>query len=610
MSESIHYSIKPTNPIAHLFTVTLVIDKAAPMDQLLRMPAWIPGSYMMREFAKNVVEIRAKSDSGPVGITKVDKSSWRIAECQGKVTVTYTVYAWDESVRSAHLDQTHGYFNGTSVFLEVVGQGDQPCTVEILNADIDTAVNWRVATTLQEDGAKRYGFGRYRAKDYDDLIDHPVEMADFSLGTFEACGVPHELVITGKHYADVARICRDLKPICEHHIRFFGEPAPMDRYLFLTWVVGDGYGGLEHRSSTSLICKRDDLPHKNSPEKISEGYQNFLGLCSHEYFHTWNVKRIKPAVFVPYNLNEETHTPLLWAFEGITSYYDDLGVYRAGLTDNEQYLNFLAKNISRVLRGPGRLIQSIAESSFDTWTKFYKQDENAINAISSYYTKGSLAILAIDLMLRKLTNHQVKFDQVMQRLWQDYLQQTKDGAMPKGVADFEIQSLILSLLTNDKQKEAMQGLLDQALYGTEDIDFVSLFEFVGLSLNKQPRSKWSDNGGKANDEKATITPWLGATFVSDSLGAKVANVILGKAASLAGISAGDVIIAVDGVKASADTIENLFAPFTEGDTVTLTGFRKDLLMTFSLGIPSISEDSYYFTIEDEDKLACWLSNKS
>ncbi|MCG8669681.1 MAG: M61 family peptidase, partial [Pseudomonadales bacterium] len=343
MTNSISYTIKPSNPHAHLFSVTLVIDAPSDSGQQLRMPAWIPGSYMIREFAKNVVDINASDANGDVSITKVDKSTWVLGDCSGPVTIVYSIYAWDQSVRTAHLDQTHAYFNGTSVFLEVVGQADKSCDIFIENADIDDAKSWRVATTLKEAGAERYGFGQYLAEDYDDLIDHPVEIADFTLGTFDVCGVPHELVITGKHYADVDRICRDLVPICEYHIKFFGEPAPMDRYVFLTWVVGNGYGGLEHRSSTSLICKRDDLPNRNTGDDISDDYQNFLGLCSHEYFHTWNVKRIKPAAFVPYDLTQEVHTPLLWAFEGITSYYDDLGVYRSGLISESQYLHFLGK---------------------------------------------------------------------------------------------------------------------------------------------------------------------------------------------------------------------------------------------------------------------------
>ncbi len=607
MSDMITYSIKPANPNAHLFKITLVID--TPVEgQLLRMPAWTPGSYMIREFAKNVVQLTAADANGDIAVSKVDKSTWQLGSCKGRVEVTYSVYAWDQSVRTAHLDQTHAYFNGTSVFLEVVGQADTPCTVDIQNADIDAAKNWRVVTTLKEKGAVRYGFGTYQAENYDDLIDHPVEIADFTLRTFEVCGVPHELVLTGKHYADMDRICKDLVPICEQHIRFFGEPAPMDRYVFLTWVVGNGYGGLEHRSSTSLICKRDDLPGKNSGAEITADYQNFLGLCSHEYFHTWNVKRIKPAAFIPYDLTQEVHTPLLWAFEGITSYYDDLGLYRAGLISQEQYLFFLGKLFTRVLRGAGRFMQSAAESSFDTWSKFYKQDENAQNAIVSYYAKGAIGILAIDLKLRQLTDHQVNFDQVMQQLWKNYLAETKNGNSPKGVSDQQIQEMVIALV-DDTHKDIMADLLDQVLFGTEDYNYSELFDFVGISLEKRVRSGWADLGGKpASNGSDPIIPWLGANFTAVSAGAKIATVAINKAASKAGLSAGDIVVAVDGIKASKDNIEKLFAPFQPGDKVQVHAFRQDLLMCFELTVEKAPQDTCYFKIHDEAKLDRWLKN--
>jgi predicted metalloprotease with PDZ domain len=213
---------------------------------------------------------------------------------------------------------------------------------------------WRVATSLPEGrgragGRRAYGFGLYRAPDYDALIDHPVEMGRFSLAEFDACGVPHAVAITGRHDCDLGRLVEDLKPICEAQIRLFGEPAPMDRYVFLVMAVGDGYGGLEHRASTALLCSRADLPHVGL-DAPSEGYRQFLGLCSHEYFHTWNVKRIKPAAFVPYDLSRENYTRLLWAFEGFTSYYDDLMLVRSGRISVADYLGCSARPSPRCTR--------------------------------------------------------------------------------------------------------------------------------------------------------------------------------------------------------------------------------------------------------------------
>ena len=384
---TINYTIAPINPSAHLFEVILTIAKPDPDGQVVSLPAWIPGSYLIRDFARNIVEIAAVADRKPLALLKLDKQSWRCAPCTGPVTLRYSVYAWDLSVRSAHLDTTHGYFNGTSVFLRVHGQDHLPCTVEIVPPEGPFAESWRVATTLPCEDAPKWGFGRYRAADYDELIDHPVEMGDFTLIEFEACGVPHAVTLTGRHRADTERLARDLKTICEYEIAFFGIPAPMQEYLFQVMVIDDGYGGLEHRSSTSLICSRSDLPRVGEPE-TSEGYRSFLGLCSHEYFHTWNVKRIKPAAFIPYDLSREVHTPLLWLFEGFTAYYDDLILRRCRLIDDESYLELLGQNITRVMRGSGRLKQPLADSSFDAWTKYYKQDETPPMPSSAITPRG------------------------------------------------------------------------------------------------------------------------------------------------------------------------------------------------------------------------------
>src|SRR5476651_673172 len=353
---AIAYAIVAKDLSGHLFQLTLTIAAPAADGQLLVLPAWIPGSYMIREFARNIVQISAEANGKPVALTKLDKHSWQAAPCQGPLTVEYDVYAWDLSVRAAHLDQNHGFFNGTSVFLSVHGQEQEPHEVNIVQPKDAACKTWRVATSLPELKAKRYGFGSYQAANYDELIDHPVEMGDFALATFKAHGVPHDIVFTGKvPNLDLDRLCRDLKAICETQIAFFepkNKKAPMDRYVFMTMVVGDGYGGLEHRASTALVCARADLPTtaSNSSE-ISDGYLKFLGLCSHEYFHTWNVKRIKPAAFAPYQLQAESYSPLLWLFEGFTSYYDDLMLVRAGLIDEAAYFKLLGKTVNSVLRG-------------------------------------------------------------------------------------------------------------------------------------------------------------------------------------------------------------------------------------------------------------------
>ncbi|WP_461422777.1 M61 family metallopeptidase [Ketobacter sp.] len=597
----IHYSITPSDPYAHVFDLRIHIPAPLASGQLLRLPAWIPGSYMIRDFARNIIAVQARSGDQNVALGKIDKDTWALGACTGAVDIEYQVYAWDMSVRAAHLDQTHAYFNGTSVFLQVVGQSDTPCRLDINNANIEEARHWRVATSLTSAGADAYQFGTYQAENYDELIDHPVEIGDFDCVTFEACGVPHDFVVTGKHSADLPRIAQDLTTICEHQIRQFGEPAPFERYVFMTWAVGNGYGGLEHRASTSLICNRDDLAGRNESGKVSEGYKTFLGLCSHEYFHSWNVKRIRPDI--PYDLSKENHTPLLWAFEGITSYYDDLILMRTGLISRQEYLELVAKTITRLLRNPGRFKQTTAQSSFDAWTKFYKQDENAANAIVSYYTKGAVIALALDLNLRHESNNKLNLDQVMSLLWQ------RHGQTGVAVAEFDIQNLCLELCRNNDvpqpAQQRLQQFFEDAVYGTTDMDFSALFAPFGIAFKLRQAGSMSDAGG--NDKNVDDNRVdLGVLVAADAAGSKVTRALDNSSAQCAGISAGDVLIAVDGLRVENGNLEKLLSRFQPGDQLTLHGFRRDELMTFEVTLKAPLADTVYLAIEDESKLARWL----
>ena len=319
MTDTIHYRITAHNPGAHLYRISLNITAPDAQGQRLRLPAWIPGSYMIRDFARHIVSLRASCDNQPIAVEKLDKDTWQCAPCSGPLEVVYEVYAWDLSVRGAHLDQTHAYFNGPSVFLEVVGQAQRPCIVDIQPPADGTGANWKVATGMPRLNAQPWGYGTHRAENYDALLDYPVEIANLTITEFTACGIPHYLAYHGKLRADLDRVNNDVQRICEYHIRFFGEPAPFDSYLFLITVVGSGYGGLEHRNSTSLMCSRNDLPRPGD-DLPSDDYRGFLGLCSHEYLHSWNVKRIKPQCYLPYDLTRETYTKQLWWFEGTTSY--------------------------------------------------------------------------------------------------------------------------------------------------------------------------------------------------------------------------------------------------------------------------------------------------
>jgi predicted metalloprotease with PDZ domain len=557
---TIHYTITPSHPGAHLFEVTCSIAAPDPAGQQFSLPAWIPGSYMIREFARNIVRIRAESTGQAVSLRKLDKHTWQAAPCNATLTLTYEVYAWDMSVRCAHLDKTQGFFNGTQVFVAVAGAEQGEHLVELRPPRDGIGRDWRVATTLPEatgkkGAAKRGGFGWYRATNYDELIDHPVAMGVFSSAGFTSCGVPHEIVIAGRIRADIQRLTADLARICATHIAMFGEHPPFERYVFMVHAIGEGHGGLEHRSSTALICARDDLPSINH-KKMSDGYANFLSLCSHEYFHSWNVKRIKPSAFMPYDLSRENHTALLWAFEGFTSYYDDLGLRRAGVIAAEAYLARLASTISNVEKGSGRHKQSLAESSFDAWIKYYRQDENSPNAIVSYYDKGALVALCLDLFLRSKTDGRVSLDDVMRELWRSF------GKVGRGVPEDGIRQVA----------EALSGLslrrfFAAAVDGTGDLPLKRLLKAAGIVLGFDP---------------ASANPSLAIKATAEGNVLRLSQVFDGGAAQQAGLSAGDTLVAIDGLRVNSGNLETLLARYQAGDTITIHAFRRDELMTCSV----------------------------
>jgi len=538
----------------------------------------------MREFARHIVEIRASANGKKIALTKLDKHSWQAAPTEHPLTVEYEVYAWDLSVRSAHLDQTHGFFNGTSVFLRVAGQEMSEHVVNIQQSRDPACSKWQVATSLPRLKAKPYGFGTYVAENYDALIDHPVEMGRFQKISFSVYGVPHDFIVTGVvPNLDLDRIAHDLEKICTQQIALF-EPkskrAPMERYVFLTMAVGEGYGGLEHRASTALLCSRSELPVKGDKE-ASDAYISFLGLCSHEYFHTWNVKRIKPDSFAAYDLQQENYTPLLWFFEGVTSYYDDLILLRSGLITEAAYFGLVNKNLNGVMRGAGRYKQSLAESSFDAWTKYYRQDENSPNAIVSYYTKGSLLALTLDLTIRAATKGKKSLDDLMRLLWQSYgrdFYQLMLTGQQQGVTEQQIEALTAQLCGIK-----MKPFFDQYVRGTKDLPLAELLPEFGMEL--------------VNLTKAE-KPALGVKLKREGNDCKLAQVFSGRSAHLAGMSAGDAIVAIDGLRVTSQDVQNnlgkMLARYKVGARVEIHAFRRDELMVFKVRL--MSDDVPNFAI--------------
>ena len=586
----LHYQVTVADPKGHYFDVQLQVE--IPVERLhgkandhwveLSLPAWIPGSYLVREFARNVLYVQSKANHLPALCTKVRKDCWHVhidpallADNNSCVFLecNWRVYAWDLSVRGAHLDDTHGFFNGTSLFLCPNGFEQTPIELTVTRPHTtpgENAKDWTVACGLPAQvGALKDEHGcpvlpaggsvKLNAPDYDSLLDHPIEMGELQVDSFKALGVTHVFAVYGADVdLDLERICKDMKPVCEAQISLF-EPeskrAPFDRYVFMLHATDNGYGGLEHRNSTALLCNASDLPQRGV-EKAPKGYDGFLGLCSHEYFHSWNVKRMKPAAFVPYDLTQENYTQLLWIFEGFTSYYDDVMLARAGKLDETAYLKGLGRTVAQVMKGPGRLNQSVADSSFDAWTKYYRQDENAPNSIVSYYTKGALVALCLDATIRQHSDGKKTLDDVMRLMWQ------RKGETGEGLQENEFPELVQEATGLDLQTEIRQWT-----QSTDELPLTQALKVYGLSINQE-----------SNEEAV----YLGLTGQFKPEGMLVKQVINGGPAHMAGVSAGDLLMALGEKRLTESHYKRLLASTLPGTELKALGFRAERLMSFSM----------------------------
>lgn len=583
----IDYRLKLDAPQSHIFEVELTIHNPDPDGQMVYLPAWIRGSYLIRDYARHIVSIEANADGEPLILSKLDKQSWKIEPVTQSITINYQIYAWELTVRSAHFDNTHAYFNGPALFLAVSGQELMPCRLEIVAPKFKLQNEWRVAFSMKPEQIDEQGFGAYQADDYETLIDCPGEIGDYSESQFEVAGCNHRFVVSGVKRFDHEKLGSHLARICEKQVELFGE-LPVQDYLFLLRVVNDGYGGLEHKNSTSLIFPRDDLPAKRDT-KITSGYRRLLALCSHEYFHLWNVKRITPEVFLEQSTQQEVYTRQLWVFEGITSYYDELMLVRSGVISKQDYFEMLAETVTRVMRGSGRFKQTLEESSFDVWTKFYKQDENAPNAIVSYYAKGTLFALLLDLTIRLQSNGRFSLDQVMREMWLRY------GKQGKGVPENGIEKVVADVTSLD-----LQSLFDLGLRSTAELPLTDCLSEFGVAMKLLPAKSSDDKGGVLGDKEREQQSYtgIGAKWTSKNSGIKVQQVFDGGAAQNAGISAGDEIVAVDGLRMSAKQFENYILDTDADDQIEVHLFRRDQLMSLVLQPQQAAFDTCYFDLTE------------
>lgn len=560
---AIQYTVWPADLHGHRYQVKLHIAEPDPEGQVLQMPAWIPGSYLIRDFSKQIESIEAYSvgSKKKLSLERLNNDQWRLPKVSGPVEVLTTIYAYDSSVRAAYLDTERAFFNASSLCLEVKGQENLACSLAIAPPEGGFTDHWSVQTSLRAAKIDSRGFGFYLAQDYEDLLDHPVAIGEFQIIRWISGGIPHSMAIQGCiNSVDVKRLAQDLQAICTCTINLF-EPktkqAPFRSYLFLTNAVLNGYGGLEHRNSTALLCRRDQIPQVDMPLDES-AYREFLGLCSHEYFHAWLVKRIQPKAFQPYDLSKRNHTRLLWLFEGFTSYYDDLQLFRSKRIDLKTYLDLVSTNWNGILRGPGRNKQSLADSSFDAWTKYYQADENTPNAVVSYYGKGALLALGLDLQIRAFSKNKKSLDDLMCLIWQ------RHGVTLDGISEDGLDNLVHELLGSDFSK-TWADIKSRYIFGTEDIPLQKWVSSKSILVKQKTQSKLEKIKLQLGMRHTDVNGWL-----------KVTHVLDGGAAQLAGLAPGDLLASINGQRVTSGRLDKILSSLTEGQSIHFCFYRDDL----------------------------------
>ncbi|MBL8922393.1 MAG: M61 family metallopeptidase [Myxococcaceae bacterium] len=578
MSMPVTYRVSMPQPHSHLFEVEAVFPPAG-NELTVALPVWTPGSYLVREYSRHVQDLRVTNTAGlPLPFERLDKRALRIQAGNANVHVKYRVYANELTVRTSHLDGTHGYFNGATLFFYSEQLRTRPHHVAV-----EAPQGWRTTVALEQQGDE------FIAPDYDTLVDSPFEVGPHTPLRFNAAGVPHEIVLWGEPQLDEKKLVTDLTRVIETEAALF-DGLPMSRYVFFVYGTDKGRGGLEHKASTALLFPRTGF-------SSSKGWEDFLTLCAHEYFHLWNVKRIKPKRLVPFDYAQENYTQLLWFFEGGTSYYDNLLVRRAGLMSGQRYLTRLGESLTSLHTTPGRNVLSLVDASWLAWTKHYRPDENSPNSAISYYLKGEIVCALLDLHLRRATKDAKSLDDVLVQLWKRYGDES-------GVPEDGIEKV-----ASEVAGTSLKDFFDQALRGTKELDY-SVFSHVGLEVRLRPRESQSDKGGTpARKSEKAPGGWLG---VIPKAGGGIASVLDGSPAMLAGLSADDEVVALDGLKCDAAALLTRCDEKKPGDAVKVTLFRREKLLEVPVTLGSRPADGAYLarldTVTEAQKASyrAWL----
>jgi predicted metalloprotease with PDZ domain len=554
VAPTIHYQVAMPQPESHLFEVVLHLQdwKLPVLD--LKLPVWTPGSYLVREYAKHLQDFSAYAGEQSLPWRKLGKNHWQIetSVSVSTITVRYRVFANELSVRTNHLDATHGYFNGAALFFRIPGLERQPIHVTI----VPPRPEWHVTTPLP---AVPEQPNTFEAGDFDTLVDSPFEIGCHQVKQFEVLGKSHELAIWGKGNADLARIIPDMQKIIEVEAKLFGG-LPYDRYVFLLHLSSQGNGGLEHKYACSLNYPRFGFRAKDK-------YDRFMQLVAHEFFHLWNVKRIRPKALEVFDYDQENYTPSLWFSEGTTSYYDLVIPLRAGIYDSQAFLNNLGKEITRFQTTPGRLVQPLSESSFDAWIKLYRPDANSSNSQISYYLKGEMVSFLLDLLIRERHGNERSLDDVMLKMWQQF------GQAEIGFTPEQLQEVIESVAGME-----LGDFFKQYIDGTQELPFNQYLEPFGLQM-------------VGEDEEEPV-PHLGVKAQTENGREVIKSVEAGTPAQQAGIDAGDELLAIDGMRVTAQNLSDRLKDYQPGDTIQVTVFHQEELHTYSLTLAAPRPSRY------------------
>ena len=553
----IYYQVAMPQPESHLFEVTLHLKGYSLPVLDLKLPVWTPGSYLVREYAKHLQDFSAQAEEKSLPWRKLSKNHWRIEtvldDDTSTLTVRYRVFAHELSVRTNHLDTTHGYFNGAALFFRIPGFEKQPIRVAI----VPPRPEWHVTTPLPVVPGQ---LNTFQALDFDTLVDSPFEIGCHELHHFEVLGKSHELAIWGlgaNSNAEPVRMISDIQKIIQVEAQMFGG-LPYERYVFLLHLSSQGNGGLEHKYACSLNYPRFGF-------RAQDKYERFMQLVAHEFFHLWNVKRIRPKALEVFDYDQENYTPSLWFSEGTTSYYDLVIPLRAGIYDAKSFLNGLGKEITRFQTTPGRRVQPLSESSFDAWIKLYRPDANSGNSQISYYLKGEMVSLLLDLLIREQHGNERSLDDVMLKMWQQF------GQAEIGFTPEQLQEVIESVAGTD-----LDDFFKRYVDGTEELPFNQYLEPFGLQM--------------VGEEEEF--PTLGVKAITENGRELIKFVESGTPAYLSGIDAGDELLAIDGIRVTATQLNDRLKDYQPGDTIQVTVFHQEELRTHSVTLAAPRSNRY------------------